>query len=107
MNIRAALPGKGMSPAVERDIARVAALWGDCRSRYGADGRLLFGHFTAADAYFAPVVMRFMTYAVALPPAAREYAEAVRNLPAVVEWMEAARRETAFVAADEPYAEPR
>ena len=67
-------------------------------------GKLLFGAFTVTDAYFAPVVMRFLTYAVTLPPAARDYVEAVRALPAVAQWMEAARGETAFVAADEPYA---
>jgi glutathione S-transferase len=64
---------------------------------------MLFGRFTIADAYYAPVVMRFMTYAVALPPDAERYADAVRELPAVRAWMDAARRETAFVAADEPY----
>jgi glutathione S-transferase len=105
MNIRASLPGKGMSPAVERDIARIVALWRDCRSRFGSGGALLFGQFTVADAYFAPVATRFITYAVSLPAAARDYVEAVRKLPAVTEWMNAARRETAFVAADEPYAE--
>lgn len=104
MNIRVPLPGKGMSPAVERDIQRITALWSDCRGRYGSGGGLLFGHFTVADAYYAPVVMRFITYAAALPAVARDYVEAVRRLPAVVEWMEAARRETQFVAADEPYA---
>jgi len=105
VNIRASLPGKGMSPAVERDIARIVSLWSDCRSRFGSGGALLFGHFTVADAYFAPVATRFITYEVALPPVARDYVEAVRKLPAVAEWMSAARRETAFVAADEPYAE--
>ena len=105
MNIRAAHPGKGLSDAVRRDIDRVLAVWSECRGRYGAGGALLFGHFTVADAYYAPVVMRFLTYAVALPPAARDYVEAVRKLPAVAQWMEAAKRETAFVAADEPYAE--
>ena len=107
MNIRASLPGKGMSPAVERDIARIVAIWSDCRSRFGSGGALLFGHFTVADAYFAPVATRFITYEIALPPAARDYVEAVRKLPAVAEWMAAAKRETAFVAADEPYAERR
>ena len=105
MNIRASHPGKGLSDAARRDIDRVLAVWSECRSRYGAGGALLFGQFTIADAYYAPVVMRFLTYAVALPPAARDYVEAVRKLPAVAQWMEAAKRETAFVAADEPYAE--
>jgi len=107
MNIRASFPGKGMSPAVERDIRRVCALWSDCRKGHGAGGPLLFGAFTVADAYFAPVVMRFITHAVSLPQPARDYVEAARKLPAVAEWMAAALRETAFVAADEPYAERR
>ncbi len=105
MNIRASLPGKGMSEAVQRDITRVVDAWCDCREQCGGSGELLFGHFTVADAYYAPVVMRFMTYDVPLPPVARQYVEAVRALPAVAEWMSAARRETEFVAADEPYAQ--
>jgi glutathione S-transferase len=65
---------------------------------------MLFGAFCAADAYFAPVVMRFMTHAVALPAAAQRYCDAVRELKAVREWMDGARAETEFVRADEPYA---
>jgi len=105
MNIRASLPGKGMDAAVEGDIRRICALWADCRRAHGAGGPLLFGAFTIADAYYAPVAMRFITHAVTLPQPARDYVEAVRALPAVAEWMAAARRETAFVAADEPYAQ--
>ena len=65
---------------------------------------MLFGRFTIADAYYAPVVMRFMTYEVSLPPDAQRYTDAVRDLASVRAWTDAARRETAFVAADEPYA---
>jgi glutathione S-transferase len=104
MNIRTALPGIGMSAEVQRDIDRIVALWRECRECYGRSGEMLFGRFTIADAYYAPVVMRFMTYEVALPPDAQRYAAAVRDLAAVRAWIEAARRETAFVAADEPYA---
>jgi glutathione S-transferase len=104
MNIRASLPGKGMNEAVARDIGRVIAIWEDCRARFGRGGKLLFGGFTIPDAYFAPVVMRFLTYAAPVPPHAREYMDAVCGLAAVEEWMAAARRETAVVAADEPYA---
>jgi glutathione S-transferase len=103
MNIRDAHPGKGMSPAVRKDIDRVTAIWQSCRKDYGRSGALLFGGFSVADAYYAPVVMRFMTYAVEVPPIAQAYADAVRALPAVQEWMAAARLETDFVAADEPY----
>jgi glutathione S-transferase len=104
VNIRASLPGKGMSPAVQRDIDRIVAIWESCRARFGQNGELLFGQFSIADAYYAPVAARFRTYAVALPPAAQRYADALLELSAVREWMAQARRETEFVRADEPYA---
>ncbi len=105
MNIRASLPGKGMSPAVQKDIDRIVEIWESCRARYGKGGELLFGQFTIADAFYAPVATRFLTYAVTLPPAAQRYADALLALPAVRDWMVQARRETEFVRADEPYAE--
>jgi glutathione S-transferase len=104
MNVRATLHGIGMTPEVQRDIERITTLWRECRDAYGRGGDMLFGEFTIADAYYAPVVMRFMTYAVALPADAQRYTDAVRELAAVQSWMQAARQETAFVAADEPYA---
>ena len=104
MNIRASLPGKGMSPAVQKDIDRIVEIWESCRSRYGAGGRLLFGEFTVADAFFAPVATRFLTYSAPLPPVAQRYGDALLALPAVREWVAQARRETEFVRADEPYA---
>ncbi len=107
MNIRADHRGRGMSAAVRKDIERIAAIWESCRAGYGAGGSMLFGAFTVADAFFAPVVTRFGTYGVELPAVARAYAGAVRALPAVQDWMAQARRETAFVAADEPYAEAK
>ncbi len=104
MNIRASLPGKGMSPEVQRDIDRIVEIWESCRARYGKGGELLFGQFTVADAFYAPVATRFLTYAVTLPPAAQRYADALLALPAVRDWMAQARRESEFVRADEPYA---
>ena len=104
MNIRSRYPGKGLTPESQRDIERVVQIWTSCRSQHGAGGALLFGRFSIADAYYAPVVSRFQTYAVSLPPAAQAYCDAVLGLRAVREWMDAARRETEFVADDEPYA---
>jgi glutathione S-transferase len=104
MNIRTRYPGKGMTPESKRDIERVVAIWTECRERFGGAGNFLFGRFSIADAFYAPVVMRFHTYAVKLPPVAQAYCEAVQALGAVKEWVEAARRETEFVAEDEPYA---
>jgi glutathione S-transferase len=107
MNIRSRHPGKGRNPESQRDVDRVVAIWTSCRERFGAGGPLLFGRFSAADAYYAPVVTRFQTYGVSLPPAAQAYCDAVLSLKSVREWMEAARRETEFVPGDEPYASDR
>ncbi len=106
MNIRTRYPGKGMTPESRKDIDRVLELWADCREKYGemSGGDLLFGRFSIADAFFAPVVMRFQAYAVEVPPLAQAYCEAVQSLAAVRAWVEAAKRETDFVPADEPYA---
>ena len=103
MNIKGSHPGKGLTPEVQRDIDRLVALWSECRQAFGGGGSLLFGKFSVADAFFAPVVMRFRTYAVEVPRLAQDYCAAVEALPAVREWIEAARQEKKFVAADEPY----
>jgi len=104
MNIKGSYTGKGLTPESQRDIDRIVALWSECRERFGSAGGLLFGKFSIADAFFAPVVMRFRTYAVEVPRLAKDYCAAVEALPAVREWIEAARKEKKFVAADEPYA---
>jgi glutathione S-transferase len=104
MNIRSRYPGKGLTPESQKDIDRIVALWAESRERFGGAGSLLFGRFSVADAFFAPIVMRFHAYAVKLPRVAQEYCEAVQALAAVREWCDAARRETEFVAEDEPYA---
>lgn len=103
MNIRGRHPGKGLTAESQRDIDRIAGLWSECRERFGRGGALLFGRFTIADAYFAPVVMRFQTYVVPLPAAAQAYCQAVLSLSAVRQWIEGARRESEVVPEDEPY----
>ena len=93
MDIRLRAPGKGASPESLADVARIDALWSDCLKRYG--GPFLFGEqFGIADAMYAPVVMRFTSYAPALSEAAQGYMERVKAVPAVREWIEAAERET-------------
>ena len=103
MNIKGSHPGKGLTPESQKDIDRVVALWSECRERFGSGGSLLFGKFSVADAFFAPVVMRFRTYGVEVPRLAKDDCAAVEALPAVREWIEGARKEKKFVAADEPY----
>jgi glutathione S-transferase len=98
MNIRSRHPGKGMNPDVAKDIARISALWA------AAKGPYLFGEFCAADAFYAPVATRFVTYGVELKGAANAYQRALLDSPAVTAWSADAVKETEFVAMDEPYA---
>jgi glutathione S-transferase len=80
--------------AAQADIRRIVELWSDCRRRRGAGDQFLFGSFGAADAMFAPVVSRFVTYNVELPPVAAHYRDAVAALPAFKEWLQGAAAET-------------
>ena len=83
-----------LTPEVEADIGRVQHLWSEARDRFGAGGPYLFGAaFTLADAMYAPVVTRFLSYAAPVGPAAQAYCEAVRAHPLLAEWHEAAKRE--------------
>jgi glutathione S-transferase len=93
MDIRARKPGQGRAPGVAEDIARIQALWNDCRARFGQGGPFLFGHFTIADAFYAPVVTRFVTYDVELDAVSRAYRDTILELPALKTWTEAARSE--------------
>ena len=102
MNLRRLdLKGKGRGPGVAGDIARVCAIWRDCRTRYAAGGDFLFGAFGAADAMFAPVVTRLDTYGVALDDTCAAYSRAVLSMPTFLEWREAALREPWTVPEDE------
>jgi glutathione S-transferase len=93
MNLREHLPGRKRSDAVAADIARVTAIWRDCRTRSGGRGPFLFGAFSIADAMYAPVATRFRTYGVELDPTCQAYADAILALPAFLEWQAAAQRE--------------
>jgi glutathione S-transferase len=104
MNIRASHPGKGMKPEVQANIERIEHLWNEARRRFGAGGPFLCGAFSAADAMYAPVVMRFKTYDVKLGSEAARYCEAMRNAPGVRAWIDEASKEKEFIAEDEPYA---
>ena len=85
MNVRRRYPGKGRTPEVVEEIGRIEAIWAQ------AKGRFLFGDFSAADAMYAPVVLRFRTYEVEV--ANRAYMQAMLALPAMQEWIAAAERE--------------
>jgi glutathione S-transferase len=94
MNVRRKPSKRDLSEQAVADIARVQQIWADCRTRYGQGGPFLFGAFTAADAMYAPVVSRFLSYAIDVTPASRAYMDAVTALPAWREWSDAAARES-------------
>jgi len=100
MDIRASLPGKGRTIGSQADIGRISEIWEDCLSLYGAH-EFLFGDFSIADAFYAPVVMRFRTYGVSLAPALQAYTERVLAHPAVAQWVREALLETEGLASDE------
>ncbi|KKD38602.1 MAG: glutathione S-transferase family protein [Limnoraphis robusta] len=94
MDCRSRYPGEGMKPEVQADIDRVCTIWRECRQKYGQNGDLLFGQFSIADAMFAPVVSRFVTYDVKLGEIEQAYADAIWALPNIHEWVEAAALES-------------
>ncbi len=94
MDVLAELPTPDLSDDARADVARIQAIWGEARQRYGAGGPFLFGRFTNADAMFAPVATRFRTYGIALDPVCRDYADAILNLPAMAAWYRQAEEET-------------
>jgi glutathione S-transferase len=101
MNMRSSFPNRGVTPDVQADINRITAIWRDCRKRFGADGPFLFGGFTIADAMYAPVVSRFRTYKVELEEEAQAYTDAVWALPALQEWLTAAKNEPMIIESAE------
>jgi len=106
MNIEAHLPQIGAlvwrdQPAVRADVQRIVAMWTELLDAY--HGPMLFGSFSIADAFFAPVCMRLRGYALPVPGHVTDYIRRVCALPAVKAWMEDALQEKDFVAFDEPY----
>ena len=101
MNVARPVKFRALGAGAAKDVARVDAIWGECRSKYGSGGPFLFGSFGAADAMFAPVVWRLHTYAVEVSSTALTYMRTMMVLPSWTEWRDAARRETWVLAEDE------
>ena len=106
MNIEADLSDTGRliwrdKPAVRADVARIVAMWGELLASY--QGPLLFGRFSIADAYFAPVAMRLSRYALPVPQEISAYIERLSALPGVKAWVDDALAENDFREFEEPY----
>ena len=93
MNVRRNYGETALSPEVEAECVRILNLWAQARARFATGGEFLFGTWCAADIMFAPVVTRFVTYGVKVPPFAAAYMEAVLHRGDVVEWIEMAQDE--------------
>ncbi|MCI5070393.1 glutathione S-transferase family protein [Acidovorax sp.] len=106
MNIEAHLPDTGAllwrdKAGVRADVQRLVDMWTALLDEHG--GPLLFGEFTVADAYFAPVCMRLHTYGLPVPTHIAAYVDRVRALPGVKAWIDEALAEKDFLAFEEPY----
>ena len=106
MNIEAHLPDVGAliwrdKAAVRADVQRLVEMWGALLEQHG--GPMLYGNFSIADAFFAPVCMRLLTYALPVPPEIAAYIDRVRALPAMQDWITGALAEQDFRDFEEPY----
>ena len=93
MNVRKTFPFKPLSEEVRNEIERILQLWAQARARFAGSGPFLFGDWCATDMMYAPVVTRFITYSVPLPPFAELYMKAVLSHPHVIEWIDKAQDE--------------
>ncbi len=92
MNIKARFKNFKVWSRAQADIDRIVAIWRECLKAYG--GPFLFGEQPGiADAMYAPVVTRFLSYDVALDSACTAYCKRVMELPAMKEWVAAAKQE--------------
>lgn len=106
MNIEASLPEVGArlmseQPGVRVDLARIVAMWLQALADHR--GPWLFGDYSIADAYYAPVASRIRTYGLPVPDEVQAYVDRLHASPGVAAWVREAQREHDFVAADEPY----
>lgn len=101
MNIRAKGRQVARTPEIETDIARIKTIWRDLRKQYSAAGPWLFGQYSIADAMFAPVVFRFLTYGENEPGAVDEYLLTVSRDPLIQPWIDAAAQEKEVIAINE------
>ncbi|MFO0727342.1 MAG: glutathione S-transferase family protein [Myxococcota bacterium] len=100
MNITARIHKPHLSTAAQLDVDRVQALWKDARDHFGQGGPFLFGNFSAADAFYAPVVTRFVTYGVPVSPESQAYMDTILALDPMMEWIAGARAEVQAAGAE-------
>jgi glutathione S-transferase len=100
MNCRAI---RKLDPSVGalKDIERIDTIWSECRQKYSQFGPWLFGEFSIADCFYAPVALRFATYNIQISSTAQQYASTLLRHKNMVEWVKTAKRETEIIPEDE------
>lgn len=93
MNVRRRVEGWQLDDDARNDVVRVLTLWAEARARFGKGGPYLFGSFSAADIFYAPVVSRFVTYGLGVPGFAVAYMEAIWEHEWMQTWIAAAEDE--------------
>ncbi len=91
MNLKRVFSGYKVFARAQADIERITEIWSECLAKYG--GPFLFGERGMADAMYAPVVTRFVTYDVKLDRRCSAYSRAIREMPEMIEWTAAAAAE--------------
>jgi glutathione S-transferase len=93
---------RALTEEVVEDVQRIDALWADSRERFGEGGPFLFGKFSSADAMFAPVATRIVSYELDVGAVSQRYVEAITTLPAFQEWKIAGLAEPWEIAGNDP-----
>jgi glutathione S-transferase len=93
VNIRKRITGIELTEESKHDVVRILQLWAEARARFGHGGPFLFGSFSAADIFYAPVVSRFLTYGVGVPGFAQAYMQAVWEHDWLQAWVARAQEE--------------
>ncbi|WP_210394588.1 glutathione S-transferase family protein [Motiliproteus sediminis] len=106
MNCRARNRRISITDQCRADIDRVESIWRQCREQYGSEGPWLFDRYSVADAFFAPVVLRFQAYELTLTEETHAYCQTVLADPHLQQWISAGRAESEVLAEDEAGEDP-
>ena len=101
MNLRRPVGAVPVSKGALGDINRIFEIWRGCREEFGGGGQFLFGDFSIADAFYAPVATRFRTYGLELDEIVGSYVKVMHGLPAFREWQQGATDEPWIIESDE------
>ena len=97
MNCRLLMTYTNINEPLQQEIDRICHIWRDCRENFGEQGKFLFGEFSIADAFYAPIVLRFYSYGIVVGETERQYIDQILSMPQLQEWISAAKEETAVI----------